>query len=78
VTLMTCKVETLDAKLSAGNLHFKGDILVHGDVKLSAGNLELKLARTQASYCVNGVGEAGMTTILYDLSAGNAKVYYEQ
>ena len=78
VNLMNCKVETLDAKLSAGNLHFKGDILVHGDVKLSAGNLELKLARTQASYCVNGVGEAGMTTILYDLSAGNAKVYYEQ
>lgn len=78
VNLLNCSVETLDAKLSAGNLHFKGDILVHADVKLSAGNLELRLERGEGSYCVNGVGDAGMTTILYHLSAGNSKVYYEQ
>lgn len=76
VNLSECLLETLDAKLSAGNLSFKGDIFVHADLKLSAGNLEMKLERGQSSYCVNGVGDAGMTTILYSLSAGHTKIHY--
>lgn len=67
--------DTLEAKLNAGNITFSGDIITQAEFKVNAGNLNLTLARSHASYMVNGEGQ-GSTTILYNVSAGNKKIHY--